>query len=169
MAAPDMRDVADEQQRTRSSYHAVENPFLALVLVVMIIVIVLAGGANGVVVIGHYPEYKELAIKLGVDYFQDNEACSNDHDDWNDCWGANVGWLQKQMNRGEVFRLATNPTAIRKGTGLAREIEFLLSQGYRFYAMQRSPIEVLNEERHYGPSITEEMLLELFNKDQGNA
>jgi hypothetical protein len=63
-----------------------------------------------IVVIGHYPEYVDLANKLSAEYFAVPET-----------------------KQGSLFILSTNLDDVRSGSWLEREIAYLLSRGYVYH------------------------------------
>lgn len=82
-------------------------------------------------VIGHYPEYIELSDQIGVKPFSIPENI------WDkmtlaEQWAANQKFLDRAIARGSEFILATPIDKVRAGSFLQREIEYLISQGYKF-------------------------------------
>lgn len=82
-------------------------------------------------VIGHYPEYVEMSKKLGTKPF------SIPDDIWNkmtkaEQWAANQKFLDRAIAKGTEFNLATPIDKVRPGSFLEKEINYLLSQGYKF-------------------------------------
>jgi hypothetical protein len=89
----------------------------------------LVGAADRV--IGHYPEYVQLAEKTGAKFFNIPKAI------WSrmsaaDRWAANVKFLDRGIAQGATFRLATSLEKVRRGSSLEREISYLLNRGYQF-------------------------------------
>jgi RHS repeat-associated protein len=81
-------------------------------------------------VIGHYPEYVQLANKLDAKVF------SIPQEVWSkmspaEQWAANQKFLDRAIAKGAEFILATPIDQVRSGSFLEKEIAYLLSQGYR--------------------------------------
>jgi hypothetical protein len=87
-------------------------------------------------VIGRYPEYLKLAEKLGSRRF------SVPKETWermtpDERWAANQRFLDRAIARQDEFVLATPVTpAIPLRSSYRRELEYLLSKGYRFSSDQ---------------------------------
>jgi hypothetical protein len=81
-----------------------------------------ASGGAGITVIGHYPQYVNLARELGADYFSVPKGV------WT--WSANKAFLDQAAARGDMFRLATSLGEVRPGSGYALELPYLRSIGY---------------------------------------
>ena len=84
-------------------------------------------------VIGHHPQYLQVAEAIGAKYFNIPSA------QWNAMsesarWAANKGFLDQGIKEGAEFVLATRRTDIRSGSILAREVKYLLEQGYQWAA-----------------------------------
>jgi RHS repeat-associated protein len=82
-----------------------------------------------VAVLGHFPGYVVLAERLGARYFSIPTQI------WQRMtpaqqWGANVRFLERQIDRGTVFRLSTPANQARAGSYFEREIAYLRSRGY---------------------------------------
>jgi RHS repeat-associated protein len=83
-------------------------------------------------VIGHFDDgYLELGQQLGAKTFNVPTRI------WNAMsaeaqWAANVKFLDRGIREGAEFIMATHPTAIRAGSSLAREVNYLLSHGYKW-------------------------------------
>lgn len=81
-------------------------------------------------VIGHYPEYVELSTKLNTKPFSIPDNI------WNkmtvsEQWTANQKFLDRAIAKGTEFNLATPLNKVRPGSYLQKEIEYLISQGYK--------------------------------------
>ncbi len=81
-------------------------------------------------VIGHYPEYVELSTKLNTKPFSVPDNI------WNkmtsaEQWAANQKFLDRAISKGTEFNLATPIDKVRPGSYLQKEIEHLISQGYK--------------------------------------
>jgi RHS repeat-associated protein len=84
----------------------------------------------GTSVIGHYPEYTNLAQELKANYF------SIPKEQWSamtetERWAANQKFLDDAIARGDTFRLATRLKDVREGSSLEKEIQYLLKSGYK--------------------------------------
>jgi RHS repeat-associated protein len=84
-------------------------------------------------VIGHFPEYVETAEKLGARYFSIPEAVWRSMSDA-DKWTANRKYLDRAIGAGATIILATKRDAIKKGSYLEKEVEYLLANGYKWAA-----------------------------------
>jgi len=84
------------------------------------------GGAR---MLGHYPAYVIEAGKTGAKIFsmpsKVYEAMSV-----GERWATNAKFLDRGISAGAEFQLATPATAIRRGSTLAREVQYLLDRGY---------------------------------------
>ena len=79
-------------------------------------------------VLGHYPDYAELAVKLNASHF--NMPAS----DWNRMsrdqqWMANRTFLDKTIGDGNQFVFAHHPQRVRLGSWFFRELQYLHSRG----------------------------------------
>ena len=88
------------------------------------------GSRVGKTVLGHYPEYKQLADTIGARRFNIPEAA------WNkmsgaEQWAANQKFLDRMVVRGDDIVLATPLDKVRPGSYFARELEYLAAKGYR--------------------------------------
>jgi hypothetical protein len=94
--------------------------------------LVRSGGnlVRSVSVIGHYPDYIQLAEKLGANRFN---IPGNVWDKMTEVqrWTANRKFLDRAVRRGDIFELATPLEKIRPGSYLEKEINYLLEQGYQ--------------------------------------
>jgi hypothetical protein len=84
----------------------------------------------GKTVIGSYPDYINLADKLGANRF------SIPIDIWNgmtkaEQWTANMKFLDRVIARGDEIILSNNGHLARRGSGLFEEIQYLFSKGFR--------------------------------------
>ncbi|MBN2655259.1 MAG: hypothetical protein JXR79_09155 [Nitrospirae bacterium] len=88
----------------------------------------------GKTVLGHYPEYIELADKLNAKRFNIPSYIWNKMSD-NDRWAANQKFLDKAISRGDEILLSTKVKNIDNVTGYFRkELDYLIEKGYRFSA-----------------------------------
>jgi RHS repeat-associated protein len=81
-------------------------------------------------VLGHYPEYINLSKEMGAKAFNIPTSV------WNkmspaEQWAANQKFLDRAIAKGAEFVLATPLSAIRKGTFYEKEIQYLMSKGYK--------------------------------------
>ena len=85
---------------------------------------------KGSPVLGHYPDYIELAKKIDGKTFEmpteifDNMTKSEQ-------WLANKKFLDRAINRNESFNLATPLENMRKGSFFEEEVNYLLEKGYK--------------------------------------
>ena len=87
--------------------------------------------AAGVRVIGHYPEYVDLAQQTGAKYFNIPtdvwDSMSSEEQ-----WAANVKFLDRGIAAGDTFQLATPIDEMRIPSAYADEVNYLLKNGYTF-------------------------------------
>lgn len=83
---------------------------------------------SGVCVIGHFPDYRVIASRIGGFCFDlplhEMRALSAEK-----LWRKNCQFLQERQNRHDVFLLVTNQKEIREGSWLEREYAFLKDIG----------------------------------------
>lgn len=81
-------------------------------------------------VIGHYPEYVEMSNKLGTKPFSipDNIWSKMNPSEQ---WSANQKFLDRAIAEGSEFNLATPIDKVRPDSFLQKEINYLMSQGYK--------------------------------------
>ena len=84
---------------------------------------------NGVTVLGHYPEYVDMAESLGARVFKVPEKI------WNSMspeqrWAANQRFLDRAIARGDEIVLATPIERARPNSFFVRELEYLREMGY---------------------------------------
>ncbi len=82
--------------------------------------------APGITVLGHFPDYVELAQSLGANYFSIPEA------EWaamtaEEQWAANQAFLDAAIARGDTF-VFSNEVA-RAGSFFERELQYLMERG----------------------------------------
>ncbi|MGH8583974.1 MAG: RHS repeat-associated core domain-containing protein [Gammaproteobacteria bacterium] len=85
--------------------------------------------AEGKTVLGHHPEYKQLAESLSARRFNIPEAAWNKMSEA-ERWGANQKFLDRMVSRGDEIILATALDKVRPGSYFARELEYLGSKGF---------------------------------------
>jgi hypothetical protein len=84
---------------------------------------------QGTSVLGHYPEYKNLAEEIGAKRF-------NIPDDvWkrmtpDEQWIANQKFLDRMITRGDKIRLATPIDKVKPGSSYEKELNYLFERGY---------------------------------------
>ena len=88
-----------------------------------------ASEGKGITVLGHYPEYVNMANASGASYFNVPTA------EWNamsqsEQWSMNQKFLDDAITRGDQFQLATPLDQVRPGSFLERELEYLEGKGY---------------------------------------
>jgi hypothetical protein len=84
---------------------------------------------RGSSVLGHYPNYVETAESLGARYFNvPKEAWAKMTP--TEQWAANQRFLDRAIQRGDDFVLATPPQMARPGSFYARELNYLESRGF---------------------------------------
>ena len=87
----------------------------------------------GAIVLGHYPEYIELAE-------QRHASCFNiPADTWNkmtpdERWAANRKFLDDAIAKGDEIVLATPFERLHSGSTYERELRYLASKGFRLDA-----------------------------------
>jgi RHS repeat-associated protein len=84
----------------------------------------------GKAVIGHYPEYVDVAKKLGARFFNVPPRAFARMTE-SERWAANQKFLDRLIMRGDEVVLATALEKVRPGSYLAKEIRYLLSHGYQ--------------------------------------
>ncbi|HEY9897856.1 MAG TPA: RHS repeat-associated core domain-containing protein [Pantanalinema sp.] len=89
-----------------------------------------AASQAGKTVLGHYPEYMELAENIGARAFEIPA------DVWNrmskaEQWTANQKFLDRMISRGDDILLATPLNKVKPGSYFARELEYLSGKGYK--------------------------------------
>ncbi len=82
-------------------------------------------------VIGHYPEYMQVGEAIGAKTFNIPMEV------WNKMspaaqWAANKKFLDRGIAEGAEFVMATRRGEIGAGTALAREVDYLLENGYQW-------------------------------------
>ncbi len=82
------------------------------------------------VVIGHFPEYLEVANELGAKGFSVPGKIWSKMSEA-EKWAANKTFLDRAIKKGAKFILATPMTDIKRGNWLKREIDYLLEMGYQ--------------------------------------
>lgn len=86
--------------------------------------------ASGSTVLGHYPEYSNLADSLGHRWF-DIPTQAWEKMSEAERWAANQKFLDRTISRGDEILLSTPLDKVRPGSYFARELEYLSSKGYR--------------------------------------
>ncbi len=81
------------------------------------------------IVLGHYPEYVELAQRTGARTFSmSDEAWSSMSPD--EQWLRNQRFLDRAIERGDEISLATPVDRVRPGSFYERELQYLGKHGY---------------------------------------
>lgn len=86
--------------------------------------------ASGSTVLGHYPEYSQLADSLGHRRFDIPKQAWDRMTDA-ERWAANQKFLDRTISRGDEIILSTPLDRVRPGSYFARELEYLSGKGYR--------------------------------------
>ncbi|MET0465389.1 MAG: RHS repeat-associated core domain-containing protein [Chitinophagaceae bacterium] len=86
--------------------------------------------SKGTTVLGHYPDYVNLANELGARRFQIPTEI------WNkmtksEQWAANQKFLDRMIARADNIRLATPLEKVRPNTFYEQELKYLLDKGYK--------------------------------------
>ncbi|XZE45641.1 RHS repeat-associated core domain-containing protein [Pirellulaceae bacterium SH467] len=89
--------------------------------------------SGGKTVLGHYPAYTELAEQLGARRFNIPTSVWNKMTEV-ERWEANTKFLDRMIARGDDIILATRADLAKPGSYFARELEFLLSKGFKICA-----------------------------------
>jgi len=84
----------------------------------------------GVTVLGHFPEYVNLAKELDGRFFEIPPDIWNTMSDAEQ-WAANKRFLDRAISRGDIFRLATPINEVRPGSYFQRELNYLFDRGYK--------------------------------------
>lgn len=84
---------------------------------------------NPVTVLGHYPEYVELAAEIKA------ESMQIPMEEWDamtpeEQWSATTGFFDKKIAANHNFRLATPLERARPGSYYIRELKYLFGKGY---------------------------------------
>jgi hypothetical protein len=91
-------------------------------------------------VIGHYPGYVQAGEAIGAQFFEVPTAV------WDKMspvaqWAANQKFLDRGIAQGAEFVMATRREDIRAGTALAKEVSYLLDNGYQWADNGRSLVK----------------------------
>lgn len=89
-----------------------------------------SAGSAGKTVLGHFPEYKNLAESIGARRFNIPESVWNKMSEA-ERWGANQKFLDRMISRGDDVILSTPLDKVRPGSYFAKELEYLGGKGYR--------------------------------------
>jgi hypothetical protein len=86
--------------------------------------------ANQTTVLGHYPEYTNLADELNANRF------SIPSEQWNamsveERWSINRQFLDEAISHSDQFRLATPINQVRPGSYYQKELNYMYKQGYK--------------------------------------
>lgn len=88
------------------------------------------GTGQGTSVLGHYPEYVDIASQRGAKRFQIPT------DIWNNMspdeqWAANIKFLDRMILRGDNITLATPLSQVKPGSFFQRELNYLYGKGFK--------------------------------------
>jgi RHS repeat-associated protein len=86
--------------------------------------------ASGTTVLGHYPEYMELADSKGHRRFDIPMKAWNKMSDA-ERWSANQKFLDRTISRGDEIVLSTPLQNVKPGSYFERELQYLSGKGYR--------------------------------------
>ncbi|MGH3496014.1 MAG: hypothetical protein ACRDP1_00920 [Nocardioidaceae bacterium] len=81
------------------------------------------------VVLGHYPEYVDLAKATGGRTFQVPTKVWDSMSE-TEQWAANQKFLDRAIARGSNVQLATPANAAHEGSFFERELQYMQSRGY---------------------------------------
>jgi RHS repeat-associated protein len=84
----------------------------------------------GRTVLGHYPEYTQLAGEFGARRFNIPTHVWNRMTDA-ERWAANQKFLDRMIRRGDVVILATPLDKVKPGSYFQRELDYLFGHGYK--------------------------------------
>jgi hypothetical protein len=85
--------------------------------------------ASGSTVLGHYPEYMDMADSLGHRRFDIPKAAWDSMTDAQR-WAANQKFLDRTISRGDNILLSTPLDKVRPRSYFERELQYLSSKGY---------------------------------------
>ena len=88
------------------------------------------GVSKGTSVLGHYPEYVNLASKLNAKRFNIPTKIWEGMTDAQR-WTANQKFLDRMILRGDQIRLATPLNQVKPGSFYQRELNYLFGKGYK--------------------------------------
>lgn len=86
--------------------------------------------ATGSTVLGHYPEYMQMADSLGHRRFDIPKQAWDKMSDA-DRWAANQKFLDRTVSRSDNILLSTPLNKVKPGSYYERELQYLGSKGYR--------------------------------------
>src|SRR2546421_7438832 len=88
-----------------------------------------AGGWPNAISLGHFPEYLDLGARTGARTFSLSDKVFNAMSP-EEQWISIQRFLDRAMERGSEIRLATPLDAIRPGSFLEREVQYLFKNGF---------------------------------------
>jgi hypothetical protein len=86
--------------------------------------------ATGSTVLGHHPEYMQMADSLGHRRFDIPTQAWDKMSDANK-WTANQKFLDRTISRGDEILLSTPLNKVKPGSYYERELQYLGNKGYR--------------------------------------
>ncbi len=86
--------------------------------------------ASGATVLGHYPEYMNMADSLGHRRFDIPTAAWDKMTDA-ERWTANQKFLDRTISRGDDILLSTPLDKVKSGSYFEGELQYLSGKGYR--------------------------------------
>jgi hypothetical protein len=88
-----------------------------------------AGGWPNAISLGHFPEYLDLGARTGAHTFSLSDEVFNALSP-EEQWVTIRRFLDRAVERGSEVRLATPLDAIRPGSFLEREVQYLFKNGF---------------------------------------
>ena len=86
--------------------------------------------SKNITVLGHYPDYVELANKLNAKRFQIPTNVWNKMSP-SEQWAANLKFLDRMIKRGDRIKLATPISKVKPGSYYEKELKYLMKSGYK--------------------------------------
>src|SRR5690606_20647814 len=86
--------------------------------------------SKGVSVLGHHPEYIDLANEINARRFNIPTEVWKEMSD-PERWVANQKFLDRMIARGDKIQLATPIEKVKPGTYYEKELNYLFSKGYK--------------------------------------
>ncbi len=101
---------------------------------------------SGITVLGKYPNYENLAIEKGGNYFKVPDNIWNDLVKTGKADAANYKFLDRAILRNDKFILSDNPLDPSKNTGsFAKEIKYMQNRGYKVSSDGKTLIKEVNK------------------------
>lgn len=132
-AAHDTSDLKSDHSLDRVAVEARHGPptdsARAVSAVSSVFVAAETAGSADTIVLGHYPEYVDVAKATGGRTFQVPTKVWDSMTS-EEQWGANQKFLDRAIARGSNVQLATPANAAREGSYFERELQYMQSKGY---------------------------------------